>query len=98
MLLQMIQGRNVQLHDMELKRRERENRDYMLRLETRSLMLNFEMEAGLGGPAEIPGYMHGGWESPTCQLRGHFPGHWLSAAAMRYAASGDEPSRRRLMI
>ena len=24
MLLQMIQGRNVQLHDMELKRRERE--------------------------------------------------------------------------
>ena len=89
MLLQMIQGRNVQLHDMELKRRERENRDYMLRLETRSLMLNFEMEAGLGGPAEIPGYMHGGWESPTCQLRGHFPGHWLSAATMRYAASGD---------
>ena len=89
MSLQMIQGCRVQLNDPELKRRERENRDYMLRLETRALMLNFELEAGLGGSAETPEYMHGGWENPCCQLRGHFPGHWLSAAAMHYAASGD---------
>ncbi len=89
MPLQMIQGRNVRLFDPELKRREQENRDYMLRLETRALMLNFEMEAGLSGSSEIPAYMHGGWENPCCQLRGHFPGHWLSAAAMHYAATGD---------
>ena len=89
MSLQMIQGHSVRLDDPELKRRERENRDYMLRLETRALMLNFELEAGLGGAAETPEYMHGGWENPCCQLRGHFPGHWLSAAAMHYAASGD---------
>ena len=89
MALKMIHGRDVQLFDGELKRREQENRDYMLRLETRALMLNFEMEAGLAGFAETPEYMHGGWENPFCQLRGHFPGHWLSAAAMRWYASGD---------
>lgn len=89
MKMKMVSGRNVRIFDPELRRREQENRDYMLRLETRALMLNFEMEAGLGGPAETPEYMHGGWENPCCQLRGHFPGHWLSAAAMRYDASGD---------
>ena len=89
MALRMIQGREVRLFDGELRRREQENRDYMLRLETRALMLNFEMEAGLPGYAETPAWIHGGWENPTCQLRGHFPGHWLSAAAMRYYASGD---------
>ena len=31
----------------------------------------------------------GAGETPTCQLRGHFLGHWLSAAAMRYHAVGD---------
>ena len=89
MALKMLQGRDVELFDGELKRRERENRDYMLRLETRALMLNFEMEAGLAGSAETLPWMHGGWENPCCQLRGHFPGHWLSAAAMRFHASGD---------
>jgi len=32
---------------------------------------------------------HWGWESPTCQLRGHFLGHWLSAAARIYAQNDD---------
>ena len=32
---------------------------------------------------------HGGWESPTCQLRGHFLGHWLSAAALMAGNTGD---------
>ena len=95
MSLQMLQGRDVRLADPELKRREQENRDYMLRLETRALMLNFEMEAGLGGVSEIPSYLHGGWENPCCQVRGHFPGHWLSAAAMRYAATGDRVVKAR---
>ena len=24
--------------------------------------------------------IHWGWEAPVCQLRGHFLGHWISAA------------------
>lgn len=32
---------------------------------------------------------HWGWESPGNQLRGHFLGHWLSAAAYMYAETGD---------
>ena len=32
----------------------------------------------------------GGWEAPTCELRGHFNGgHFLSAAALASAASGN---------
>lgn len=33
--------------------------------------------------------LHWGWEAPVCQLRGHFLGHWLSAAAKYYAAEND---------
>lgn len=35
------------------------------------------------------GDFHWGWESPNSQLRGHFLGHWLSAAAYLYAETGD---------
>ena len=42
------------------------------------------------GPRYYVGDMHWGWESPTCQLRGHFLGHWLSAAACIAATTGDQ--------
>ena len=33
----------------------------------------------------------GGWEAPDCELRGHYVGgHYLSAAALMYASTGDE--------
>ena len=58
------------------------NRRYMLSLKSGNLLQNFTLEAGLWGPRDDPGDdIHWGWESPTCQLRGHFLGHWLSAAA-----------------
>ena len=66
------------------------NRQYMLSLKTANLLQNFYMEAGLWGPRDDPGDdIHWGWEAPTCQLRGHFLGHWLSAAARMVAATGD---------
>ena len=66
------------------------NRRYMLSLKSENLLQNFYMEAGLWGPRDDPGDdIHWGWESPTCQLRGHFLGHWLSAAARTAAATGD---------
>ncbi|MDD2649047.1 MAG: glycoside hydrolase family 127 protein [Eubacteriales bacterium] len=85
----MIAGRNVVLLDGELRRRENENRAYMLRLTRENLMRNFMLEAGLYANASLDEHIHGGWESPTCQLRGHFTGHWLSAAAFIWAATGD---------
>jgi hypothetical protein len=66
------------------------NRQYMLSLKTANLLQNFYMEAGLWGPRDDPGDdIHWGWEAPTCQLRGHFLGHWLSAAARMAASTGD---------
>lgn len=79
----------VVVHDERLKRQEGDNRAYLMELTTRNLLYNYELEAAITHDANIPGDIHGGWESPTCQLRGHFLGHWLSAAAMHYAATGD---------
>jgi hypothetical protein len=72
-----------------MQRRDELNRAYMLSLKTENLLQNYYMEAGLWNPRLHPHDCHWGWESPTCQLRGHFLGHWLSAAAKRFAATGD---------
>ena len=42
------------------------------------------------GPLGEPENAHWGWESPTCQIRGEFLGHWLSAASHIYATTGDQ--------
>ena len=88
-MLTAIQGSSVRLLDGELLRRRRANRDYMMSLSDDNLLMNFRLEAGLFSADHTPAEAHGGWESPFCQLRGHFPGHWLSAAAMHYQATGD---------
>lgn len=82
------------------------NRSYVLSLENRNLLQNFFLEAGLiqiqlhetkrnrnydplkksKGSSDI----HWGWESPGCELRGHFLGHWLSAAARIVASTNDQ--------
>ena len=84
-----LNGKSVALLDGELRRRERDNRDYMLRLTRENLMRNYLLEAGLWTCPAQPEGIHGGWEAAVCQLRGHFAGHYLSAAAMIYAATGD---------
>lgn len=91
MVFQPFSSREIQLCDSELLRRRNANRGYLMSLKNENLLQNFVHEAGLtvlfqSGEREE---MHGGWESPLCQLRGHFLGHWLSAAAMNYAATGD---------
>ena len=91
MFFQSFAADAVKLSDAELLRRRNDNRRYMMSLSSENLLLNFTHEAGLRlsfNSGEQAG-MHGGWESPLCQLRGHFLGHWLSAAAMHYAATGD---------
>ncbi|MBC2606096.1 beta-L-arabinofuranosidase domain-containing protein [Pelagicoccus albus] len=62
---------------------------YLLRLGTRNLLQNHMLEAGIriDDPSEK---LHQGWEAPHYQLRGHFAGHWLSAAT-HYAAVDHDP-------
>ena len=80
---------DVSLYDGLLKRHEADNRSYLMELTSDNLMYNYELEAAITHDACIRPCIHGGWESPSSQLRGHFPGHWLSAAAMHYAETGD---------
>ncbi|QHQ63557.1 hypothetical protein Ana3638_24535 [Anaerocolumna sedimenticola] len=84
-----LKGKNVTIKDSELIRREKANRDYLMRLTSKNLLLNYELEAGRFSGRGIPEDAHTGWESPVCQLRGHFLGHWLSAAAIHYEETGD---------
>jgi DUF1680 family protein len=65
------------------------NRRYLLSLHSENLLQNYYLEAGLWSPPGKPDDCHWGWESPTCQLRGHFLGHWLSAAARMFAFRDD---------
>lgn len=64
-------------------------KDYILRLKNEDLLQNHYLEAGIriDKPSD---QMHQGWEAPQSQLRGHFVGHWLSAAA-RFAANDHDP-------
>lgn len=78
------------------------NRQYLLELDTNCLLQNFYLEAGI----ILPGLqvvdnpetanLHWGWEAPTCQLLGHFLGHWISAAAKLIAADGEPELRVKL--
>lgn len=82
---------DVQLLPSQFKHRYELNRRYMMDLRNENLLQNYYLEAGLWGPRHRDGieHAHGGWEMPTCQLRGHFLGHWLSAAARIVAATND---------
>ena len=71
------------------------NRKYLLELDSQCLLQNFYLEAGIIMPGlqvvddPAAADLHWGWEAPTCQLRGHFLGHWLSAAAHLVAYNKD---------
>lgn len=89
-MYKVIAGRDTELMDQELLRRRQANRDYMMRLLPENLLRHHAGEAGEVNDTGPLAGIHGGWESPLCQLRGHFVGHWLSAAALHYEATGDE--------
>ncbi len=61
------------------------NRGFLLRVANERLLRNFRINAGLPTTAQPLG----GWEAPTCELRGHFVGHVMSACAHLYGATGD---------
>lgn len=88
-MMKELRGRSVTLYEGELKRRENENRDYLMKLKVAHLLRNFQLEAGRFSGRGMDATAMGGWEDPSCQLRGHFLGHWLSGAALCYEETGD---------
>ncbi|WP_339318737.1 beta-L-arabinofuranosidase domain-containing protein [Paenibacillus sp. FSL R10-2734] len=61
--------------------------NFLLTVDDGQMLYNFREAAGLdtmGAPEMI------GWDSPDSKLKGHTTGHYLSALALCYAATGDE--------
>jgi len=84
-------GNEVSLMPSWLKERESLNSKYLHALDPDRLLHNFRKNAGIKSdvkPLE-------GWESPSCGLRGHFVGHYLSACASLIKKEGDTLLDRR---
>ena len=94
-MLDKVNRHNVSLLSGLFRERADLNRNYLFELDSTCLLQNFYLEAGVVMPglqvANDPegAKLHWGWEAPICQLRGHFLGHWLSAAAA-YCASNED--------
>lgn len=84
-----IKGSRVRLWEGDLRRREDANKRYLMKLETPYLLRSYLHEAGRLSGRGHDGNALDGWEDLSCQLRGHFLGHWLSAAALNYEATKD---------
>lgn len=77
--------KDVRLLDGPFRRAFELDVAYLKSLPPDRLLHNFRVTAGLPSQAKPLG----GWEAPDCEVRGHFVGHYLSACAMAYRASGD---------
>lgn len=103
-MISSIENGNVKLLNGLFNDRARINRDYLMSLDTTCLLQNYYLEAGI----ILPGLtmlhnpetanLHWGWEAPTCQLRGHFLGHWLSAASKLISENNDKELKAKLDI
>ncbi|HET6976446.1 MAG TPA: beta-L-arabinofuranosidase domain-containing protein [Pyrinomonadaceae bacterium] len=80
---------DVRLLDGPFKHAMMKDAEYLLRLDPDRLLSGFRKEAGLKPKAET----YGGWESMT--IAGHSLGHYLSACALMFAATGDARFRER---
>lgn len=82
----------VVLTDSWVTEREQLNLAFLKLLEPDRLLHNFRVTAGLPSQAQPLQ----GWEAPGVGLRGHFVGHWLSAAACWLGRNDDPLLRQRL--
>lgn len=82
----------VRLLDGPFKKQMDINNRWLLTLPSDRLLHTFRTNAGIFSKAEPLG----GWEKPDCELRGHLAGgHYLSACALAYAATGDDSYRQK---
>lgn len=80
----------VRLRSGPLKEMQERDRVYLYMLPNDRLLANFQVTAGKPASAKPLG----GWEAADCELRGHLAGgHYLSACALMYAATGDDAIR-----
>ncbi len=101
-MLKPVEVKNVKLLPSIFKERYDLNRNYLMGLKNQGLLQNHYLEAGI----ILPGLqvlhnpdtddIHWGWDAPTCQLRGHFLGHWLSAAASIFVSENDYELKAKL--
>ncbi|HYA48725.1 MAG TPA: beta-L-arabinofuranosidase domain-containing protein, partial [Burkholderiales bacterium] len=77
--------KDVRLLDGPFKQAMDRDLKYMLSLEPDRLLHMFRVTAGLPSSAKP----YGGWEKADVELRGHTVGHFLSASALMFAATGD---------
>src|ERR1700730_8248043 len=79
--------KQVRLGEGPCKQAMEADRQYLHSLPPDRLLHTFRVNAGLPSTAQPLG----GWEAPDCELRGHYAGgHYLSAAALMYASTGDD--------
>ncbi len=94
--LQPFDMRDIDLLDSPFLHAQRQTETYLLRLQPDRLLHNFRVNAGL--PAKAPVY--GGWESEPLwadiNCHGHTLGHYLSACALAFRATGDRRYRERI--
>jgi DUF1680 family protein len=81
----------VRLLDGPFKQAMQLDGQYLLSLDPDRLLHTFRVNAGLPSTATPLG----GWEAPDVELRGHTVGHYLSALALMYAATGDQRFKSR---
>ena len=77
--------KHVRLLDGPFKQAMNRTRKYLHEIDSDRLLHTWRLNAGLPSKAAPLG----GWEKPSCELRGHTMGHYLSACALMYASTGD---------
>ena len=94
--LRYFELQDVRLGDGPFLAAQRLDAAYLLRLEPDRMLHNFRANAGLAPKAPV----YGGWESvePWVDIRchGHTLGHYLTACACMFAATGDEAFAERV--
>lgn len=65
----------------------------LLDIDDESMLYNFRSTAGLSTNSASP---MTGWDAPECKLKGHTTGHYLSALALCYGATGNEKIKSKL--
>jgi DUF1680 family protein len=83
--------RDVRLLDGPFLEMQRRGLAYLLSLDPDRLLHTFRVNAGLPTSAKP----YGGWEAPNVELRGHSLGHYLTACALAWEATGDDRLRAR---
>lgn len=82
----------VRLTGGPLKHAQDLDAKYLLELEPDRMLAYFRERAGLARRAEP----YGGWDGDGRNLTGHICGHYLSAASLMFAATGDNRYKQRV--